>query len=164
MKYLLSLGIAFLIIGCSTPTIIDDAHNTIISLGNKEVGLCLPESWEKITPPAEGENIVLMARNGNENLTISFEQNKKLVTGNALCNGAKKGFSPFKQIFVDEENCFFSGHPSPNTPLRKFWQKIIRLPDETNFLLASCSIEKQSNSESSCPAILESFKILDKIN
>lgn len=163
MKYLLSLGIAFLVMGCSTPSIIEeDSHNAVIPLGNKDVGIFIPESWEKITHPSHADTIILMARNGEENIVISFEKDPERVTGSSLCNGAKKGFSSFEQTFVDEENCFFSGHPTLNTPLRNFWQKIVRLPNETSFLLASCSIEKRQSTDTKCPTILESFKILDK--
>jgi uncharacterized protein YcfL len=164
MKYILSLGCLFFLVGCSTPTITPDSHNAVIPLGAREAGIFIPESWEKITPPTGGENIVLMARNGDENITISFEQSSERVTGNALCNGAEKGFSPFEQIFVDADNCFFSGHPAPNTPLRSFWQKIVRVPDENNFLLVSCSAEQQSAANSQCPAIIESFNILEQTN
>jgi hypothetical protein len=165
MKYPLFLGIIFLITGCSTPTIItSDIHNAIIPLGGEEVGIFIPESWEKVPQTTGGENIILMARNGDENIVISFEQSTELVTGNSLCDGVAKGFSPFQQTFVDENNCFFSGHPAPNTPLRNFLQKIVRTPDTTNFLLASCSSEQQSNTNTTCPAILDSFKILEKTN
>jgi hypothetical protein len=162
MKYILSLGFLLVILGCSTPTISPDSHNAVIPFGEEEVGIFIPPSWEKIRHPSGADGIILLARNGDENIAVSFEQSNELATGSSLCNGAAKGFSPFEQTFMDEENCFFSGHPSANTPLRHFWQKIVHMPNETNFLLASCSIEQQSPNNSSCPTILESFKILDK--
>ncbi len=161
MKYLL-LGFALTLFGCSSSIIESSTHNAIIPLENEEIGIFIPELWEKITPPTGGENIVLMARNGAENVVVSFEYSAEKITGNALCKGAKKGFSPFEQILTDETQCFFSGHPAPNTPLRYFWQKTISTSDSNNFLLLSCSAELQGSSNSECATILESFKILDK--
>ncbi len=162
MKYLL-LVFALTFFGCSSPIVENTTHNAVIPLGNEDVGLFIPESWEKVVPPSGGENIVLMARSGSENIAISFEYSTDTVTGTALCEGAAKGFSPFEQILADETQCFFSGHPAPNTPLRYFWQKIITALDSNNFLLLSCSAEQHSSSPSECATILESFKILDKI-
>ncbi len=161
MKYFL-LAFALTFAGCTSPIIENSAHNAVIPLGNKNVGIFIPESWEKITHPSSGKNIILMARNGIENVAISFEYSDEIVMGKALCEGAAKGFSPFEQTFVDEDQCFFSGHPAPNTPLRNFWQKIVRTPETTNFLLMSCSTEQQGSSISQCPELLENFKILDK--
>lgn len=162
MKYILSLGLLLCLAGCSTPTSTSNSHNAVIPIGTAKAGVFIPESWEKITPPTEAKNIILMARKGDENITISFEQSNELVTGNSICNGAAKAFSPFEKIFVNTDNCFFSGHPSPDTPLRNFWQKIVRAPNENDFLLMSCSAEKISASNSECPSILDSFNILDK--
>jgi len=162
MKCLL-LVFALTFFGCSSPIIENTTHNAVIPLGAEDVGLFIPESWEKVVPPSGGENIVLMARNGSENMAVSFEYSTNTVMGNALCEGAKKGFSPFEQILADETQCFFSGHPAPNTPLRYFWQKVLSTLDSNNFLLLSCSAEQNSAAKSECANILESFKILDKI-
>lgn len=162
MKYILSLGIAFLIVGCSTSSILPETHNAVIPLGDEEVGIFIPESWEKIPLPSNTKNIILLAQNNSENIAISFNESEEMVTGTSLCAGAEKGFSPFEQTFVDDNHCFFSGHPSPDTPIRHFWQKTIHLPEKTSFLLASCSTEKREISSSQCSNILESFKILDK--
>lgn len=161
MKQFLLIAFALTIVGCSSPTITPDMHNAVIPLETEEVGIFIPESWEKVAQPSSGANVILMARNGDENIVISFEQSNELVTGSSLCDGAAKGFSPFQQTFVDDDHCFFSGHLAPNTPLRNFWQKIVRTADTKNFLLASCSIEQQSTIDTTCPAILESFKILE---
>ena len=162
MKYLL-LGFALILFGCSSPIVEKTTHNAVIPLEQEDVGIFVPQSWEKVTSPSGGENIVLMARNGSENMAVSFEYSADIVTGNALCQGAAKGFSPFEQILVDETQCFFSGHPAPNTPLRYFWQKVVSASASNNFLLLSCSAEQQSAANSECATILESFKILDKM-
>ncbi len=162
MKNFLILVLALTIAGCSTPVIHDDPYNAIIPLGNAEVGIFIPESWKKLQTPDDGKNIVLMAQNGSDNVVISFEYSDELVTGEALSKGAETGFLNFTQNFVDENQCFFNGNLSTNTPTRSFWQKIIHTSESTNFLLLSCSSEQINASDSPCPEILKSFKILDK--
>lgn len=161
MKYfLIVLGLA--LTGCSSPLLVQSPYNAIIPLNGVEVGVFIPESWEKVSAPSNGQNIVLMAQNGVENVVISFEYSDAAVTGQALCKGATSGLANFNQIFVDNEQCVFSGHPASNMPLRNFWQKIVRTPASNNFLLMSCSTELLTTASSTCPSILESFKILDK--
>jgi hypothetical protein len=162
MKYFIFSVLVLAITGCSSPIIKQEPHNAIIPLGSADVGIFIPESWETIKNPANGKNIVLMAQNGSDNVVVSFEYSNKIITGEALSNGAKTGFARFSETFVDETQCFFVGHLAANTPLRNFWQKIIRTPESANFLLVSCSSEQLNAPNSQCPEILKSFKILDK--
>lgn len=141
---------------------LESAHNAVIPLGERDAGIFIPDSWEKLNLPNASDNVVMMARNGSENLVVSFENNASSTTGDSICDGAKHGFDPFEVVTTSDDECRFRGRVSINTPMREFWQKMVRATDSDNFLLASCSKEVSSSVISGCEEIIYSFGILDK--
>lgn len=163
MKKILVLSACVLFTGCfSGPVISSSEYNAIIPLGQSEVGIFIPTNWEKLNLPSASENVVLLARSGSQNLALSLETNSKTTNGESLCEGAKNGFSPFELVLVTENECRFRGRVSANTPMREFWQKIVKAPKSDNFLLASCSQETRASNMRDCQSIINSFGILDK--
>ena len=151
-----------LFVGClPTPTLTTN-HNAVIPLDGSDVGVFIPESWEKLKLPAGSDNVVLLARNGAQNFVMSLENGASTTDGISICDGAEKGFSPFEIILENESECRFRGKVSETTPMREFWQKIVKSPKSNTFLLASCSQEIHLGDMNDCSDIIYSFGILDK--
>ena len=70
MKHFILIALVLAVTGCTSPIKTTSKHNAIIPLGNQEVGVFIPESWKKISPPETGKNVVLMAQNGAHNVVI----------------------------------------------------------------------------------------------
>ncbi len=163
MKKILIISATLLFTGCFSGPIIESSnHNAVIPLGNEDVGIFIPADWEKLKLPGASDNVVLLASKTTQNFAISLENGAQTTTGESICNGAANGFNPFEVIAISDTECRFRGRVSTNTPMREFWQKIVKTPKSKTFLLASCSQETRFSDMGDCEDMIYSFGILDK--
>ncbi len=118
----------------------------------------LPETWEILTPNNQKGEVILAQKN-DENLVITHQNNYSKDTANMIVKSLEKNFFSFELISANQDSWMFKGKLSAKSPSREFQQKIIQVPNSTQFLYESCSAEIFEGIESDCLSTLESFKI-----
>ncbi len=159
MKKILLIGFCVFLTGCFGDNYSRSKNHTEkFKIENSLFKFELTEEWETLTPNNKKGEVILAQKN-DENLVITHQNNYEKNITDIIIKSLEKNFFSFKLINKNKNNWQFKGKLTAKSPLRKFYQKIIQIPDSNHFLYASCSNEIFEDRESECVDILKSFKL-----
>lgn len=154
-------AISFLLIGCGGDANLESGgeppETHTFTFQGQAWQLTTPADWEILPPERQ---VAFMARKGSQNIAIL---ERDLVNQNPveqIISSAQNQFFAFTLNNRDDARWQFTGQPGPTNTPRTFWQEIKTVPSARKFLLASCSQIRDFAESSTCPAILNSWRLV----
>ncbi len=161
MQRIIILGLSFLLLGCDTPVISNEATTERFQINETIFSTFLPTGWQKSVE--ENQNEMIFNAIKNRDSFVILQRINQIKTSNAasiIFKSAKNDFFYFeeKSFSAKNKSWIFHGKIKNTSNLEAYYQKIITIPNTNFFLLASCASENLEKND--CEKIINDFQIV----
>lgn len=152
MRKFLLIGFSVFLTGCFGSTSISEYDTKKFKISFSTFETIIPKEWMNIDPNNK-KNEIMVAQKNDQNFIILHQDKFHNDLPSMIIENLEHSFFSFKLLDQKDLEWRFQGKVSTENPTREFYQKIVPIPNSTQFLLGSCSFEPFEDRTSDCEQI-----------